>query len=116
MLLEIWLALFLAGILTSASAFVFKRAALYTALSSMAIWAVVGIAALDITVISNGETMTVEAPAVTVLAVVNALVSLVVAFVAATGHYGDESTDDGLGSATGSYDPDVQPRDYRGSR
>ena len=107
MLLEIWLALFFAGVLTSIAAFYTKTAALYASILNFFLWGIIALGALELTIISNGTEMTVEAPAVVFLALVNALVSLPVAFAAAAGKWGKSKTDDGLGSATGRMDPDV---------
>lgn len=108
MLVEIWLALFAAGVLTSIAAFAVKKAALYASVMNLFIWLVVAVAAFDVTVVTNaGETVSVAAPAVAVLALVNAVASLPVAYAAATGTYGDDDgPTDGVTDPTGRMDAD----------
>jgi len=98
MIIDVWLALFAAGLGTSACAFVWKKAALYTSLMNLVVWGVVAFTALDLTIVTNaGETVTATAEPVFYVAAANALVSLPVIVLAATGKYGDAAEDGGVG-------------------
>lgn len=109
MLLEVWLALFVAGILTSIAAFIVRTASLYAALINIIIWALIAIGSVELTVVSGGETVTVGAPAVAIVAILNALVSLPVVYLAAVGKWGQD-TEDGLESTTGGVEPPTPER------
>ncbi|AXR80705.1 hypothetical protein [Natrarchaeobaculum sulfurireducens] len=101
MLLEVWLALFAAGILTSIAAFVVRKAALYASLMNLFIWLTAAFGALNVEVVTeSGEVVAFGEPAVMALALVNATVSLPVAYLAAVGKWGDE-TETGADSAVG---------------
>lgn len=105
MLLQVWIALFVAGCVTSIAAFGTKTASLYASLMNLFVWLVVAVGALELVVVSNGSEITLAAPAVAALATTNALISLPVAYLAATGQYGDDGSD-GLDSARGQMDED----------
>jgi|APHM01.1.fsa_nt_gi hypothetical protein len=100
MLLEVWLALFLAGILLSVAAFAVRTASLYAALLNLVVWSVVALGSLNIEVVSNGSVSTFEAPAVALVAAVQAAISLPVIYLAAVGRWSDDGSE-GLDSAGG---------------
>lgn len=104
MLIQVWLALFAAGVLTSIAAFGVKTASLYAALLNIIIWAIVGVAAFDLEVVSNGEVVALTAPAVGIIAVVQAVASLPVVYLAAVGRWDDFGESDGTDSAVGEMD------------
>ena len=98
MLLEIWLALFVAGVLTSIAAFAVRKAALYAAAMNVFIWLTVAFGALNVEIVTNsGEVVTMVEPAIMALALTNAAVSLPVAYLAAVGKWQQDS---GLEDAT----------------
>jgi len=105
MLVQVWLALFAAGVLLSVAAFAARTASLYASLLNVIVWSVVALGALNIEVVSNGSVTSFEAPAVAVVAVVQAVLSLPVIYLAALGRW-DGDGSEGLDSAG-----DLDPRD-----
>jgi len=100
MLVQVWLALFAAGVLLSIAAFAVRTASLYAALLNVIVWAVVALGALNIEVVSNGSVTAFEAPAVALVAAVQAAISLPVIYLAAVGRWADDGSE-GLDSAGG---------------
>lgn len=109
MLIQVWVALFAAGVLLSIAAFAVRTASLYAALVNVIVWAVLALGSLNIEVVSNGETVVFEQEAVAILCVVQAALSLPVIYLAALGRWDDEAAD-GLDAATGGMTPETDRR------
>ena len=90
MLFRMVLLLMVLGAVTSAAAFVFKRAPVYSSMANLAIWLTVGYGATSIDFVDetgNVNEAVASEPTVAVLAFGNAALSAVVLIAAATGQF-----------------------------
>lgn len=103
MLVPIWQTLFAAGLLANVDAYGTKREPLYSGMMGFGVWLVLGLGATAVEPVLETQVGAPHAEyAVAVLAVTNAVISLIVGVKAAAGAYTEDS---GLSDPTGEYDP-----------